>query len=106
MKPVTLKLRIEKADGLKGFAAYEVSPAKSENKKVLLNVYATFLSSLEADMPAKEIMIQNLMHEFGHILEQWFGLNFSEKRMHKFTDSYIEKYGNKSYEEVHGDQTK
>lgn len=100
-----LKITIEKADGMQGFAAYEVSPARSKNKKVLLNVYATFQSALENNIDAKELLVEHLMHEFGHILQQFFDLEMTEELVEKICTSYAEKYGRNSYEKLHGKQT-
>ncbi len=104
MKKTKLHIEIQKADGMQGFAAYQVSPAKSNKKVVLLNVIATLALAEEEELDAKEIMLGNLMHEFGHILQEWLDLEFSEDQVEKFVQSYAEKYSQQGYEEVHGRQ--
>lgn len=107
-----IHLEIQKADGMQGFAAYQVSGARSKRKVILLNVYASLASAVEYSRNKKEltnevkvIMITNLMHEFGHVMEEWFGREFNEEFVEGIVDSYMEKYSGKSYEDTHGDQT-
>lgn len=104
MTQTKLHIEIQKADGMQGFAAFEVSPARSDKKVVLLNVYATLLSSVEEKVSAKELMLEHLMHEFGHIMQEWLDLEFSEEVVEKFVQSYAEKYHVMSYNDTHGDQ--
>lgn len=105
--PVKLQLEIQKADGMEGFAAYQVSPATAKKKVILLNVYATFYAVAETkgDINAKELIIENLMHEFGHILQQYFDIEMTEKMVEKFIASYAKKYHKDGYTQIHGDQT-
>lgn len=100
-----IKIEIQKADGMQeGFAAYRVSPAISKERVVLLNVYATLLSSLENELDPKELILENLMHEFGHAMQEFLDLEFSEEIIEKIIKSYCDKYHEKGYEEVHGKQ--
>lgn len=98
-----LHIEIQKADGMEGFAAYIPSPARSKKKTVLLNVYATFLSALEEGIDSKDLILEHLMHEFGHVMQQFLGLEFSEEQVEKFVQTYMEKYHERGYHEVHGD---
>ena len=61
-----------------------------------MNVYATFAAAVSNNTNAKEFIIQNLMHEFGHALEEYFGKEFDEDFIEKTVESYFEKYGDKT----------
>lgn len=100
-----IKITIKKADGMQGFAAYKVSPANSERHEILLNVYATFFSAVEERLDVKTMLVEHLMHEFGHILQNFFNLEMTEEFVEKIVQSYAKKYGEKSYEDIHGNQT-
>ncbi len=104
MKKTQLHIEIQKADGMQGFAAYQVSPARSKKRVVLLNVYATLLSALEEQLNPKQLILEHLMHEFGHILQEWLDTEFNEEELEKIIQSYCEKYHEKGYIEVHGEQ--
>ena len=82
-----------------------VSPARSKKKVVLLNVYATLFAAVEENPSAKAIVLENLMHEFGHVLQEWLDLEFDEGQVETFIRSQAEKYHGEGYEEVHGDQS-
>ncbi len=104
LKKAQLKLEIKKADGMQGFAAYQVSSARSKKKVILLNVYASLAAAVEHGIPPRLVIMEDLMHEFGHILQEWLELNMTEKQVDKFIASYAKKYGTKSYEAFHGKQ--
>jgi len=106
MKQIKKKFNIEirKADGMQGFAAYQIGSARQRKVVVLLNVYATLACCLENDISFKEMLAEDLMHEFGHALQEFFELEFTEEFVEKVTESYREKYGDKSYIEAHGEQ--
>lgn len=86
-----LSIRIFRDDNLQGFAAYHAQD-ESETKTILMNVYATFAASVENDIDAKEFIIQNLMHEFGHALEEYYQKEFDEDFIEKAVQSYFDKY--------------
>lgn len=107
-----LKIEIQKADGMQGFAAYIRSPAKSDKRVVLLNVIASLEAAgegcktwKEATESIRRVMVENLMHEFGHVMEQFFNLEVNEEFIEKVVESYEDLYGKTPYEVVHGDQT-
>lgn len=83
-----IEITVIKDDKLAGFGAY----AKGKNI-ILFNVVAHLIASIEEEIPIKEIMLETLMHEFGHCMEEKLGLEFSEDRIHKIIESYQEKYG-------------
>ena len=105
-----LKAKIARADGLPGFAAYlsgTVSYAGSSTidltpnqALVLLDVEATFnddcltSNSGIVDRTPEEHrrdLVESLMHEFGHSLEEFFDLEFDEDWIEKVVMSYQPK---------------
>lgn len=83
-----LHIRIEKDDEIPAFAGFAYHPDQGDERLVLLNVFASFMAARDAGESVKEIMVESLMHEFGHILEEWFGLEFSEERIEAIVQSY------------------
>ena len=103
-----LSIKIARADGLGGFAAYLAGSAQAhgtnaieldENQALgLLDVEATFDDSCveqEDGSPVsrtteekKRQLIECLMHEFGHVLEDFLGTEFEEGWIESVTTSY------------------
>jgi len=103
-----LSLKIARADGMGGFAAYLAGSAQvhgacsielGENQAlVLLDVEASFDDSClecESGEPVtrtpeekKRQLIESLMHEFGHALEDFLGAEFEEGWIENVTTSY------------------
>lgn len=93
-KDITLRLEIQKADGMDGgFGAYVASPFDAKHRVVLLNVMAIIGASIEAECDPRELLVPTLMHEFGHALEHWLGLEFDEGFIQRVTESYVSVYG-------------
>lgn len=111
MAIVTIK--IARADGLPGFACYLSGTVKSEGKTsidlspnqalVLLDIEAIFddNSVIQEDgnpIPTRTIkerkreLVEHLMHEFGHVLEDYLDLEFSEEDMERIVTSYESKF--------------
>lgn len=88
-----IHIEIQKHDQLEGFAAYVVSPQDDGKRVVLLNVYATLAAALEEDISVKELVLTNLMHEFGHAMQQFLDLEFNEDQVERIIASYIAAYG-------------
>ena len=86
-----LHIKIYRDDNVEGFAAY-CAQDDNETKTILMNVYATFAASVENNIDAKEFIIQNLMHEFGHALEEYYNKNFDEDFIEKAVQTYFDKY--------------
>ncbi len=78
-----------------GFAAY-LTPSLTRDgvAQILLNIEATFGACVEypKDLNAKEVLIENIMHEVGHSLEEYFKLEFDEERIERIVESYRMKY--------------
>lgn len=105
----SLSIKIARADGMGGFAAYLAGSAQShgectielgENQAlVLLDVEAAFDDSClecESGEPItrtieekKRQLIECLMHEFGHALEDFLGTEFEEGWIESVTTSYV-----------------
>lgn len=89
----TVKIEIRKADDCDGFAAYMVGTMSEKKPVILLNVYATLGACIENNISIKEQIIESLMHEFGHVLQEFYELEFSEEFVEGIVESYREKYG-------------
>ena len=87
-----MKLEIWKDDNCDGFAAW---CAESSNNKpmIVLNLGASLMASIESNTEPKELIIENLMHEFGHFLEELFKKDFDEEFIEKVIESYRIQYG-------------
>ena len=105
-----LKMKIARADGMPGFAAYlsgTVSHAGSctidltpNQALILLDVEATFDDScLVSDSGPvvrdtedhRRVLIESLMHEFGHALEEFFDVEFDDDWIEQVVMSYQPK---------------
>lgn len=94
MKEFPFKITVIRADNINGFAAYLSPSILDENGEglVLLNVEGTIGAAIEHDIPAREILLEFLMHEFGHAMQDWMGLNMDEETVDKIIEGYKEKY--------------
>ncbi len=88
----SFKIVVLKDDEIDAFGAYASTSVKEGKAIVLLNVEANLGCSIENDISFKEMMVETLMHEVGHALEEWFDLEFDEDRIDRITESYREKY--------------
>jgi len=86
-----LNIKIYRDDNIEGFAAYCAQDDK-DTKTILMNVYATLAASVDNQIDAKEFIIQNLMHEFGHALEEYYEKEFDENFIEKAVQTYFDKY--------------
>lgn len=98
----SLKIKVVRDDSIPAFGAWHSCKDKKcpNNNVILLNLEAHFGDMVYADgspvrkLSAKrsfDILIETLMHEFGHALEQFFKSEFSEQRMEKITASFRAK---------------
>jgi hypothetical protein len=86
------KITAYKNDDLDGFAAYKAGSIKDEGGGIaILNIEANLVAGIENDIPLKEMLVETLMHEVGHALEEWYDLEFSEDRIEKIIESYRNK---------------
>ena len=92
-KENNFKITVFKDDEMDGFGAYaSTSIKRKDGAIVLLNVDANLVTGLEHNISFKEMVVETLMHEVGHALEEWFDLDFDEERIDRITESYREKY--------------
>ena len=87
-----MKLEIWKDDDFEGFAAFCAGSSK-DKPMIVLNIGATLMACIENNIEPKEILIENLMHEFGHFLEELMDKEFDEELIEKIIQSYRDKYG-------------
>lgn len=91
-----LKLVVLRDDVIPAFAAWLPGTLKERHGVILLNLEAHFGHLVDPDNKTswmsmgdrREILVESLMHEFGHAMEQFFGLKCNEKRMERFTESW------------------
>lgn len=88
-----MKLEIWKDDDCEGFAAFCAGSSK-DKPMIVLNVAATLMVCIENNISPKELFIENMMHEFGHFLEELMEKEFDEEMIEKIIQSYREKYPN------------
>lgn len=88
------KITAVRHDEMDAFGAYACTSIDSEDGGlVLLNVEGSIETCIEHDIEPKQIIIETLMHEFGHALEEWYECDFDEDRMDRIIDSYRRKNG-------------
>jgi len=96
------KFEIRKCDGMHAFGAYVSGSAKEGKAIILIDGEMVFgegelLADGEPYDPSnatrKTILIETLMHEFGHALEELLDTEFDEDFIEKCVESYREKGG-------------
>ena len=109
MTQQNLKLKVARADGLPGFAAYLQGTVLEQGSTtiglepnqalVLLDIEAVFddnavIQEDGSPIPPrtaeerKRELVEHLMHEFGHALEEFLGLEFDEDDMDRIVARY------------------
>src|SRR3990167_126654 len=77
-----------------GFAAYAIGSIHKGTAKILINLRSTLIAYHVEKLSEKdfqETMITNLMHEFGHAMEDLFGKEFDHDFIDKATEEYLKK---------------
>ena len=82
-----INISINRDDEIDAFGAYVIG-----EDKILFNIEGTLMASLENNISFREIVVEILMHEFGHYLEELLKIEFSEKRINKIIKSYFKKF--------------
>ena len=85
------KLTTKRYDGREAFGAYvDKSIFDKDGAIILLNVEGTVGACLEMnrDPDVIEVIIETLMHEFGHALEDLFKLEFNEDRIEGIVEGF------------------
>lgn len=105
IKMPKIELKIYQQDFMPGFAAYvrDKNNVLIKDKKIkanlTLNIGSFIVSIIEKDIKQKDLpyyISETIMHEITHVLEDYFKVKFSERKIHKLTEKYYEKYGNKN----------
>lgn len=102
-KPV--KIRVERNDDIEAWGAY-VHPTLTRDGEalVLLNIESCAITALtEDDVTFKEMLIHTLVHEFAHVLEEWYGLEFSEERVDQIVGSYFHAFSEQDPDDIDDD---
>lgn len=87
----TFKITALRDDEIEAFGAYLSPSIKRSDGIVLLNIEALVELSIEYDVDLKELIVETLMHEIGHALEEWYDLSFDEDRIDRIINSFRDK---------------
>lgn len=82
------KVNVIRHDGIDGFACYASKSILKNGGIVLINIEGLIDACTENNLDIKEALVETLMHEVGHALEDWFDLEFNEERIEKIIGSY------------------
>jgi hypothetical protein len=95
-------------DGLLAFGAHWIPEDPEEDENLIaLNLGACLLCSVsESDVDFKELVVETLMHEFGHVVEKWVGLEANEERIEALVAAYRQKYGSPANKALHADHAR
>lgn len=94
------KIRVYRDDSIPAFGAWCAGSLKEGEPTLLLNVAACLIPCVLEDgtdvnhtvEEKKWLMISTLMHEFGHALQEFFDLEFTEEGIEKIADDYERHY--------------
>lgn len=82
-------------DSLPAFGAHWIpeDPDIDDCDIIALNLGSCLIcATTEPDVNFKELVVETLMHEFGHCVERWVGLEASEERIESLVAAYRQKY--------------
>jgi len=85
-----MNIEIKRYDNIDAFGAYA-----AKEDLILINVEAHIIASIEENISLKEILLETIVHEFAHCMEEKLELEFTENRVEKIINTYKEKYGKK-----------
>lgn len=86
-------IEVRGGDDCAGFGGYVVGSMRDGRPLVYLNLSAALLVQLLEGVSAREVIVETLMHEVGHALEEWADLEYSDERLERMIDAYRERYG-------------
>lgn len=106
-KPAVLNLKVVRDDSLPAFGGWHSCKDKScpNNNTILLNLEAHFGAQCYEDgslvdplspQEAFDVLLETLMHEFGHAVQQYFKREMSEEQL----EAIIESFRNQQNREV------
>lgn len=93
-----IKIEVLKDDTIPAFGGYTTGSLKDGKAIMVLNVDAVINASKAENIEQKEIIVQSLMHEFGHALQEYLDMEYSEELMEKSTDIYLSQQREKGEE--------
>ena len=93
-------IRVWRDDTIPAFGGWAAGSLKDGQPTILLNVGACLIGGFDEagnPMPAttedrKWLMITTLMHEFGHALQEFYDLEFTEDRIEQLATDYEKLY--------------
>ena len=95
------KVNIHRADSIDGFGAYARGSIDNDDGGIiLLNVEGLFNASIENNISARQLLVEILMHEVGHALDEWFEAWMPHEKIREITQEYIEKKKNEQKQKV------
>jgi len=92
-----ITFKVIRKDDMPAFGGWKVGSLLKQDPVILLNVAAAFdpypedINGEVQEMDAKErryLLIETLMHEFGHALEEFFGEEFDDERIEQIVEDY------------------
>jgi len=94
-----ISIEVYQNDWMPGFAAFHSRGQRTLRKEarahVSLNLAANLLAIENGDFSKRDlpyVIAENIMHEVIHVLEEWAGKRFSERRVESLLKKYRDKY--------------
>lgn len=92
-KKKKISVEIFRDDDVGGFACYlRPSVIVSGKAIVKLNIEATMHASVANGLNPKEFLVQNIMHEVGHAMEDFLDIELGEDTIEEMVEQYKSKY--------------
>lgn len=98
--PRPVRIRVWRDDAIPAFGGWAAGSLKDGQPTILLNVAACMMGGFDEEgnpieattKDRKWLMISTLMHEFGHALQEFFDLEFTEERIEEMATEYEKFY--------------
>lgn len=91
-----IKIRLFQRDFIPGFGGYVAgSVHKKPHAEILLNVGGMIGAYRMGDVPLKQLpydIAASVVHEIGHVIEDWARVRFSEKKVEVLVEKYRRSY--------------
>jgi len=92
-------IEFHQQDWIPGFAAFvsgATTPQPDSRAFCVINLGALLSTVAHGDVPAADLpafIVESMIHEIGHVIEQWAGVEFSEERVEALCARYREAVG-------------
>jgi hypothetical protein len=92
-------IEFHQQDWIPGFAAFvsgATTPQPDSRAFCVINLGALLSTVAHGDVPATDLpafIVESMIHEIGHVIEQWAGVEFSEERVEALCARYREAAG-------------